>query len=117
MAQVGPGAAAFKVNSNGASKGNTTTSFADLLRRIHDEVPLIKRLRFVTSYARDFGDDILYAMADCERICEYLHAPLQSGSDRVLKRMNRGYTSGEYLDFVDRARAIMPGVSLTKRRY
>ncbi len=112
LAQVGPGAAAFKTNSNGASKANKTTSFAELLRRIHDEVPLVKRLRFVTSYPRDFGDDILHAMADCERICEYLHAPLQSGSDRVLKLMNRGYTSGEYLDFVDRARAIMPDVSL-----
>ena len=114
--QVGPGAAAFKANSNGSSKGvikgNRTTSFADLLRRIHDEVPKVLRLRFVTSYARDFGEDILHAMADCERICQYLHAPLQSGSDRVLKLMNRGYTSGEYLDFVDRARAIMPDVSL-----
>lgn len=112
LAQVGPGAAAFKANSNGASKGNSRTTFADLLRRIHDEVPKVLRLRFVTSYARDFGDDILHAMADCERICKYLHAPLQSGSDRVLKLMNRGYTSGEYLDFVDRARAIMPDVSL-----
>jgi tRNA-2-methylthio-N6-dimethylallyladenosine synthase len=51
-------------------------------------------------------------MRDCERICRYLHVPAQHGSDRVLKAMNRGYTIGEYRDFVDRARAYMPDVSL-----
>ncbi|TVQ59445.1 MAG: MiaB/RimO family radical SAM methylthiotransferase [Phycisphaerales bacterium] len=84
-----------------------TTTFADLLRRIHDEVPAIKRLRFVTSYPRDFGDDVLEVMRDAPRICRYLHVPAQSGSDRMLKMMNRGYTVGEYLDFLDRARAFL----------
>ena len=87
--------------------GAQTTTFADLLRRIHDEVPAIQRLRFVTSYPRDFGDDVLEVMRDSPRICRYLHCPVQSGSDEVLKRMNRGYTVAEYLDFVDRARAIL----------
>ena len=81
------------------------TSFADLLKRIHDEVPAIRRLRFVTSYPRDFGDDALQVMRESPRICRYLHVPAQSGSDAVLKRMNRGYTVGEYLYFIDRARA------------
>ncbi|MCZ6834713.1 MAG: radical SAM protein, partial [Planctomycetota bacterium] len=65
--QVGPGAAAFKSNGKGSS-GSQTTSFADLLKRIHDEVPAILRLRFVTSYPRDFGDDILQVMAESPRI-------------------------------------------------
>jgi tRNA-2-methylthio-N6-dimethylallyladenosine synthase len=51
-------------------------------------------------------------MRDCERICRYLHVPAQSGSDHILKLMNRGYTSGEYMDLVDRARALMPDVSI-----
>lgn len=87
--------------------GRGVTTFADLLRRIHEEVPSILRLRFVTSYPRDFGDDVLEVMRDHPRICRYLHVPAQSGSDRILKLMNRGYTVGEYLEFLDRARAYL----------
>lgn len=87
--------------------GANVTTFADLLRRIHDEVPAIQRLRFVTSYPRDFGDDVLEVIRDHPRICRYLHVPAQSGSDRLLKAMNRGYTVSEYLEFLDRARAIL----------
>jgi tRNA-2-methylthio-N6-dimethylallyladenosine synthase len=88
------------------------TSFADLLYQIHEGVPDLPRLRFVTSFPRDFTDRALQAMRDCRRICRYLHVPAQSGSDRILKMMNRGYTAGQYLDFVDRARAYMPDISL-----
>ena len=87
--------------------GERVTTFADLLKRIHDEVPAIQRLRFVTSYPRDFGDDVLEVMRDSPRICRYLHAPAQTGSNSVLKRMNRGYTVEEYLDFIDRARDFL----------
>ncbi|MEM9084181.1 MAG: MiaB/RimO family radical SAM methylthiotransferase, partial [Planctomycetota bacterium] len=80
--------------------GVGATTFADLLKRIHDEVPSIQRLRFVTSYPRDFGDDVLEVMRDSPRICRYLHCPAQSGSDTVLERMNRGYTVSQYLEFV-----------------
>jgi tRNA-2-methylthio-N6-dimethylallyladenosine synthase len=90
-----------------AFAGANTTTFADLLRRIHDEVPAVQRLRFVTSYPRDFGDDVLEVIRDHPRLCRYLHVPAQSGSDRMLKMMNRGYTIGEYYEFVDRARAIL----------
>ena len=108
--QVGPGLSAFR--SSAASTGKRTTTFADLLRRIHEEVPALKRLRFITSYPRDFGDDILSVMRDSPRICRYLHAPAQSGSDRILKMMNRGYTVGEYLDFVNRALVMLPDLCL-----
>ena len=89
-----------------------TTTFADLLYAVHEATPDLPRLRFVTSYPRDFTDDALAAMRDCERICRYLHVPAQSGSDRILRAMNRGYTAGQYLEFVDRARSFLPDVSL-----
>lgn len=88
-------------------KGERVTTFADLLYRIHEEVPSVRRLRFVTSYPRSFGDDVLQVIRDCPRICRYLHVPAQSGSDRVLRAMNRGYSVGEYLEFIDRARAFL----------
>ncbi len=88
------------------------TSFADLLYRVHEAVPDLGRLRFVTSFPRDFTDEALQAMRDCPRICRYLHVPAQSGSDRLLKMMNRGYTAGHYMEFIDRARALMDDVSI-----
>ncbi len=89
-----------------------TTTFADLLYLIHESVPDLARLRFVTSFPRDFTNEALQAMRDCERICRYLHVPGQSGSDRILKLMNRGYSSQQYLDFIGRAREYMPDVSI-----
>jgi tRNA-2-methylthio-N6-dimethylallyladenosine synthase len=95
-------------STNGSANGSArVTTFADLLHEIHERVPAIKRLRFVTSYPRDFGNDVLEVMRDHERICRYLHVPGQSGSDSVLLRMNRGYTAGEYMDFLDRARQYL----------
>lgn len=88
------------------------TSFAELLYQIHESVPELPRLRFVTSFPRDFTDEALQAMRDCPRICQYLHAPGQSGSDRILKLMNRGYTSGQYYEFVERARGYMPEICI-----
>ncbi|MFN0011260.1 MAG: MiaB/RimO family radical SAM methylthiotransferase [Phycisphaerales bacterium] len=90
-----------------AYAGASTTTFADLLARIHDEVPAVQRLRFVTSYPKSFGNDVLAVIRDHPRICRYLHVPAQSGSDRILSLMNRGYTVAEYLDFLDRARAFL----------
>jgi tRNA-2-methylthio-N6-dimethylallyladenosine synthase len=114
--QVGPGLRAFRENQgiSGASApaGLRVTTFADLLRRIHEEVPAIQRLRFVTSYPRDFGPDVLAAMRDSPRICRYLHAPAQSGSDAVLARMNRGYSVAEYEEFVERVFETLPDATL-----
>ncbi len=107
--QIGPGLTAFRKPIEESAQ---VTTFANLLQRIHDEVPKLQRIRFVTSYPRDFGDDILTVMRDCPRICNYLHVPAQSGSNRILKLMNRGYTVEDYLEFVDRARTIIPDVEI-----
>lgn len=92
--------------------GGQATNFAGLLRRVHDEVPQLPRLRFVTSFPRDFTDEALEVMAASPRICRYLHVPAQSGSNTVLKRMNRGYTVEEYRALLDRARALMPDLAI-----
>jgi tRNA-2-methylthio-N6-dimethylallyladenosine synthase len=99
------------VNSYRHVQGETAVSFSDLLTRVSD-IPGLRRLRFVTSHPRDFGDDILHVMRDRKNICPYIHVPAQSGSDAVLARMNRRYTVAEYIDLVDRARAIVPCVVL-----
>jgi tRNA-2-methylthio-N6-dimethylallyladenosine synthase len=113
LAQVGPGLSAFRAAPPSQSAAGTrTTSFADLLARIHEEVPGLQRLRFVTSYPRDFGPDVLAVMRDCPRICRYLHAPAQSGSDRILKLMNRGYSVSEYLEFIDQALSFLPDAGI-----
>jgi len=107
--QIGPGLAAFRSE---IPAGKRVTSFARLLQRIHDEVPAIARLRFVTSYPRDFEIDVLQVMRDCPRICRYLHAPAQSGSDRILGLMNRGYTRAQYEAFVTNIFDILPDATL-----
>jgi len=91
--------------------GETAVRFSDLLERVAG-VAGVRRLRFVTSHPLDFGDDVLEAMRDLANVCEHIHCPPQSGSDAVLRRMNRGYGRGEYDELVDRARAIVPGVVL-----
>ncbi len=99
------------VNSYSCDDGGRVVRFAELLARVHD-VPGLERLRFVTSYPGDFTDDILEAMRDLPKLCEYLHLPAQSGSNPVLKRMRRQYTVEEYIGLIERARATVPGVSL-----
>ncbi|MBT3200383.1 MAG: tRNA (N6-isopentenyl adenosine(37)-C2)-methylthiotransferase MiaB [Phycisphaerales bacterium] len=99
------------VNSYRYTAGDMSTRLSDLLERLA-VIDGVRRLRFVTSYPTDFGDDILKAMRDLPNVCRYIHCPPQSGSDRVLRAMNRKYTRAEYDNFVDRAYEIMPDVSL-----
>ena len=99
------------VNSYRWSDGGRSVNFADLLGRLA-AVGGLRRLRFVTSHPLDFGDDILQAMRDLPNVCPYIHCPAQSGSDAVLRRMNRKYTRAQYDDLVDRARTIVPDVVL-----
>jgi tRNA-2-methylthio-N6-dimethylallyladenosine synthase len=85
--------------------------FPELLRRI--DAVKIGRIRFVTSHPRDFSERLIEAMAQSSHVCEHLHLPVQSGSDRILKLMNRGYTYGEYKEKIDRLRSRIPGLAIT----
>ena len=85
--------------------------FAGLLERVSDTG--IDRIRFMTSHPKDLSSDILEVMAERENICPHLHLPLQSGSDRILKAMNRGYTVKDYMVLIENARNIMDGISIT----
>ena len=96
---------------NGARPENGT-SFAELLRKVAHEVPDM-RVRFTTSNPEDMTEDILHAIADEPNICKHIHFPVQSGSDKILKLMNRKYTRQEYLDHVEAIRRIIPGCGLT----
>lgn len=99
------------VNSYTFAENGRVVRFAELLERVH-AVNGIQRIRFVTSYPGDFTDDILHAMRDLPKICEYLHIPAQSGSNAVLNRMKRQYSVEEYLDLIERARTTVPNISL-----
>ena len=99
------------VNSYGKNLEEPMT-FAQLLREVN-KIEGLKRIRFMTSHPKDLSEELIDAMRDCEKVCLHLHLPLQSGSSRILKLMNRRYTKEQYLDLVDRIRAKVPDVSLT----
>ncbi len=99
------------VNSYGKSIGKGV-DFAVLLNAL-GEVGAIERIRFLTSHPKDMSRGILEAMLNNSKICKYLHLPAQSGSDRILKNMNRKYTSGYYRDLIKLARDIMPAVAIS----
>ena len=86
--------------------------FASLLRDV-SKIEGIRRLRFATSHPKDFDEDILEVMAGTPSICRAINLPVQSGSDRILKEMNRGYTRSQYIELVKRIRSVLPDVSLT----
>ena len=90
----------------------TDLDFADLLDAVAT-LPGVRRLRFVTSYPRDFTPRMVEQVGRHENICPYLHLPAQSGSDRVLRRMGRGYTRNEYLALVAQLRAARPELALS----
>lgn len=93
------------------STGNTV-SFADLLRLVADAAPDM-RVRFTTSHPKDMTDDILQAIADCPNVCHHIHLPVQSGSDSVLKAMNRHYNRQWYLDRIAAIRRIIPDCGIS----
>ena len=99
------------VNSYGKNL-ETPVSFAELLRMVN-EVEGIERIRFMTSHPKDLSDELMQAMADCDKVCKYLHLPVQSGSDEILRRMNRHYTKESYMELVRKARAAMPDITLS----
>jgi len=99
------------VNSYRFRTGETTVSLADLLCRL-DGIAGLRRLRFITSYPAGFDRAILQAMRDLPTVCEYLHVPAQSGSDRVLAAMGRRYSRSDYDALIDDARRIVPGIAV-----
>ena len=99
------------VNSYGKGLPQEIT-FAELLRKVN-EIEGLERIRFMTSHPKDLSDDLIQAMADCEKVCSHLHLPLQSGSSRILKKMNRHYTKEDYLLLVKKIREKLPDIALT----
>lgn len=99
------------VNSYG-SNIDEPCSFAELLREIN-AIEGLKRIRFMTSHPKDLSDDLIHAMADCDKVCKSLHLPFQAGSTDVLKRMNRRYTKENYLELAHKIQKAIPGIMLT----
>jgi tRNA-2-methylthio-N6-dimethylallyladenosine synthase len=89
-----------------------TVTFADLLRLVAAAAPEM-RVRFTTSHPKDMSDDILHAIADCPNVCHHIHLPVQSGSDSVLKAMNRHYNREWYLDRIAAIRRIIPDCGIS----
>ncbi|MHC4656447.1 MAG: tRNA (N6-isopentenyl adenosine(37)-C2)-methylthiotransferase MiaB [Planctomycetota bacterium] len=101
-----------RVNSYKYQTGDKTYCLADLLRMASD-IEGIEWIRFVTSYpSEEFFDEILQAMADLPKVCNYLHIPAQSGSDKILWAMNRHYTAEDYLQLLTKARDIVPDIAI-----
>ena len=101
-----------RINAYKYKSGEKTYCLADLLSMASD-IAGIKWLKFVTNYpAEEFFDQILNVMSDLPKVCEYLHIPAQSGSDKILRAMNRHYTAGWYLELLDRARVAVPGIAI-----
>ena len=98
------------VNSYGAKEGLCT--FPQLLERVN-AVEGLARIRFTTSHPKDLTEDLIRAFARLEKLCPHIHLPVQSGSDRILERMNRRYTREHYLDNVAKLRNSCPGIAIT----
>ncbi|WP_407652287.1 tRNA (N6-isopentenyl adenosine(37)-C2)-methylthiotransferase MiaB [Acetivibrio straminisolvens] len=99
------------VNSYGKDIGDGT-SFAGLIREVN-KVPEIERIRFTTSHPKDLSDELIYAIRDCEKVCEHLHLPFQAGSTRILKMMNRKYTKEDYINLASKIKENIPDITLT----
>ncbi len=100
-------------NVNSYGKGSEIkTDFPSLLQMVNNETD-IERIRFVTSHPRDLSDRLVEAIRDLPRVCEAIHLPVQSGSDSVLRAMNRKYSRQEYLEKVDRLRQAVPDIAVT----
>ena len=99
------------VNSYGKTLEEPIT-FAELLRRV-EQIDGLERIRFMTSHPKDLSDELIEVMKNSRKICKHLHLPVQSGSSRILKQMNRKYTKEQYLELVGKLRAAVPDISLT----
>ena len=87
-------------------------SFATLLRALN-KIEGIERIRFISPHPKDFTDDVIYAIRDCEKVCKFVHLPLQSGSTKVLDVMNRKYTKEQYLKLVEKMKKEIPNITFS----
>ena len=87
-------------------------SFADLIKAVN-EIKGLDRIRFMTSHPKDISDEMIECFGSCEKLCKNIHLPVQSGSDQVLKRMNRHYDSETYLAIVDKLRSVCPDITIS----
>ncbi len=102
-----------RLRTNGESTGSgRTVTFPDLLAQVN-AISGIERIRFITSHPWDAVEGLFAAMRDLEHVCEHLHLPVQSGSDRLLEKMRRGYTAQEYLEKLENLRRAVPKVAVT----
>lgn len=99
------------VNSYGKTLDHPVT-FAELLTEI-EKIDKIKRIRFMTSHPKDLSDELIEVMSRSTKICRHLHLPVQSGSSRILQKMNRRYTKEQYLELTEKIRKAVPGIALT----
>lgn len=100
-------------NVNSYGKGlDEKINFAELLRRIN-KIDGLERIRFMTSHPKDISDSLIKAIKECDKVCEQIHLPVQSGSNKILKDMNRHYTREQYLEIIKKIRNEIPGVSIT----
>ena len=99
------------VNSYGKTLEHPVT-FAQLLKQV-EAIEGLKRIRFMTSHPKDLSDELIQTMAESKKVCHHLHLPMQSGSSRILKIMNRRYDKENYLELVDKIRKAVPDISLT----
>ena len=86
--------------------------FSELLRHVN-EIEGIERVRFMTSHPKDLTDDVIYAIKECDKLCEHIHLPVQSGSSRILKKMNRHYNREDYMKLVNKIKEEIPDVAIT----
>lgn len=101
------------VNSYGKEpRGTEFMTFPELLREV-EKMEGIERIRFMTSHPKDLSDELIQVMKDSKKICRHLHLPLQSGSTRILEKMNRRYTKESYLALAEKIRREIPDISLT----
>ena len=99
------------VNSYGKNLENPIT-FAQLLQEV-EKIEGLKRIRFMTSHPKDLSDELIEVMKHSKKICKHLHLPLQSGSSRILKQMNRHYTKEQYVELAQRIRREIPDMAIT----
>lgn len=100
------------VNSYRGQGETGSCDFADLIYMLN-EVEGLERIRFMTSHPKDLSDKLIKAYTECDKLCNYIHLPVQSGSSKVLKRMNRKYDRQQYLDLLKKLREAVPGITVS----